>query len=546
MSHHRGVLHGSVPKLITLAVPAWLLVACGDSDSLEGDAYSSDEAGDFGGTGQSASDSDDPSTTSPGTMSTSDPSGGGDTGSAGDPSDGDSPPDDTGVEETGDDTTTAEPACDDAEPVILYLSPDDSNSMSSPVQARDAVLGGWGSVSSVPIRVWEFLNYYSFSYPPAPAGQVLVTPTLARDESDPAGEYLLQIGVSSETMGDDRPPINLALVLDTSGSMSGTPMDMLKESCRVIAANLKAGDTISMVTWNTDNLVVLEGHIVEAANDPVLLAAIEQIDAGGGTDLYSGLEAGYALANEVYDTDRINRIVLISDGGANVGITEVDLIAEQANKSGADGIYMVGVGVGEAGDYNDTLMDDVTDAGKGASIFISTAAEAQRIFGDQFVSTFSVAVRDVQVRLDLPPGFEVVKFSGEEISTDPAEVEPQHLAPDDTMVFHQRIATCAPELVLDETPITVTARFEDPLTGEEQEVQVTATFAELLAGDQAQLRKGAAVFGYAEALKAWKDATTQEDRATIIANALAEVTVAAGLLPDDADLLEIRSVLEAM
>lgn len=549
MSHRRSVLHGSVPKLITLSVPAWLLVACGDSDSLEGDAYSSDDEGDeFGETGQSASDSDDPSATSPSTtMSTTDPSSGGDTGSAGDPSDGDPPPDDTGVEETGDDTTTTgEPACDDAEPVILFLSPDDSNSMSSPVQARDAVLGGWGSVSSVPIRVWEFLNYYSFSYPPAPAGQVLVTPTLARDESDPAGEYLLQIGVSSEAMGDDRPPINLALVLDTSGSMSGTPMDMLKESCRVIAANLKAGDTISMVTWNTENLVVLEGRIVEGANDPVLLEAIDQIDASGGTDLYAGLEAGYALANEVYDTDRINRIVLISDGIANVGITEVDLIAEQANKSGADGIYMVGVGVGEAGDYNDTLMDDVTDAGKGASIFISTAAEAQRIFGDQFVSTFSVAVRDVQVRLDLPPGFEVVKFSGEEISTDPAEVEPQHLAPDDTMVFHQRIATCAPELVLDETPITVTARFEDPLTGEESEVQVTATFAELLAGDQAQLRKGAAVFGYAEALKAWKDATTPEEQAAIIADALAEVTVAAELLPDDADLLEIRNVLEAM
>jgi Ca-activated chloride channel family protein len=204
------------------------------------------------------------------------------------------------------------------------------------------------------------------------------------------------------------------------------------------------------------------------------------------------------------------------------------------------------VGVGEAGGYNDTLMDDVTDAGKGASIFISNAAEAQRIFGDQFVSTFSVAVRDVQVRLDLPPGFEVVKFSGEEISTDPAEVEPQHLAPDDAMVFHQRIATCAPDLVMDETPITVTARYHDPLTGEEQEVAVTATFAELLAGDQALLRKGAAVFGYAEALKAWKEASSEDERAAIVADALAEVTVAQELLPDDADLLEIRTVLEAM
>jgi Ca-activated chloride channel family protein len=549
MSHRRGVLHGSVSKLLLVSLPAWLTVACGSSE--DDGAYAGETGGDdFGESGgASLSDSDASATNASTTMSTSDPSGS-DTAATGadSDSDGEPPPDDTGVEETGaESTSTGEPACEETEPVTLFLSPDDSNSMSSPVQARDAVLSGWSSVTAVPIRVWEFLNYYSFAYPPAPAGQVLVTPTLARDEDDPAGEYLLQIGISSEAMSaEERPPINLALVLDTSGSMEGTPMDMLKESCRVIAANLKAGDTISMVTWNTENLVVLEGRVVDGPNDAVLLAAIEQLSASGGTDLYSGLEAGYALANEVYDTDRINRIVLISDGGANVGITEIDLIAAQANKSGADGIYMVGVGVGEASGYHDALMDDVTDAGKGASIFVSTAAEAQRIFGDQFVSTFSVAVRDVQVRLDLPPGFEVVKFSGEEISTDPAEVEPQHLAPADAMVFHQRIATCAPELVMDETPITVTATFEDPLTGEEEQVQVVSTFAELLAGDQALLRKGAAVFGYAEALKAWKEAPSEEERAAIVTDALALVTEAAELLPEDADLVEIRSVLEAM
>ncbi len=543
MSNQRVFLRASFPRIFTLAVPAWLAVACGDArtDAAIDDDDSAGENGDAGETGSaSLSASDGNGSASDGAETGAASSAGGDEG-------GDPPPDDTGVEDTGDDTTTTgEPACDDQEPVSLFLSPDDSNSMSSPVQARDAVLGGWSSITAAPIRPWEFLNYYTFAYPPAPAGQVIVTPTLARDPDDPTGEYLLQIGVSSEAMGEDRPPINLALVLDTSGSMEGTSMDMLKESCRVIARSLQAGDTISMVTWNTENLVILEGRTVEGPDDAELLAAIEALSASGGTDLYSGLTAGYALANEVYDTDRINRIVLISDGGANVGVTEVELIAEQANISGADGIYLVGVGVGEAGVYNDTLMDEVTDAGKGASVFISTAAEAQKVFGERFTSTFSVAVRDVQVQLELPPGFEIVKFSGEEYSTDPAEVEPQHLAPDDAMVFHQRISTCAPELVLDDTPITVTARFEDPLSGEAREVAVEASFAELLAAEPALLRKGAAVFGYAEALKAWKSATDDETRAAIIADALAEIARAAELLPADPDLQEIRTVLEAM
>lgn len=539
MSSNRSFLRSRL-----LMLPLSIACACSDDgdDAAQGSWSDGDE-----GAGESGGDLSAGSGVSS-TMSTTDPSGGetgGDT-AAGDEGN-EPPPDDTGVEDSGSESSTGEPACDDTEPVVLFLSPDDSNSMSSPVQARDAVLGGWSSVSVVPIRAWEFLNYYSFAYPAAEAGSVVVTPSLARDESDPEGEYLLQIGVSSESSGIGvRPPINLVFVLDTSGSMEGLAMDMLKESCRVVTQNLRAGDTISMVTWNTDNFVVLEGHTVSGPGDATVLAAIDGLSASGGTDLYGGLQAGYELANAVYDEERINRLVLISDGGANVGITEIDLIAEQANKSGADGIYLVGVGVGEASDYNDELMDDVTDAGKGASVFIGGPDEAQKIFGDRFVSTLSVAVRDVQVELDLPPGFEIVKFSGEEYSTDPAEVEPQHLAPDDAMVFHQRIATCAPSLVTDETPITVTARFEVPLTAEVREVTATVTFGELLAAEDPQLRKGAAVFGYAEALKAWKETQLPDERDTIVATALGELARAETALPGDAELAEIRSVLEAM
>ena len=115
---------------------------------------------------------------------------------------------------------------------------------------------------------------------------------------------------------------------------------------------------------------------------------------------------------------------------------------------------MVGVGVtGNSGLYNDDLMDQVTDIGKGAAVFIPSTAEADKIFSDRFLSTMDVWVRDVSVALDLPPGFEIVKFSGEEYSADPAEIEPQHLAPDDAMVFYQTVRTCAPDEVDDATEI---------------------------------------------------------------------------------------------
>ena len=438
--------------------------------------------------------------------------------------------------------TTGEAACDIETPVVLYLSPDDSNSTSSPVQAREAVLGDFGSLNWIPIRTWEFLNYYSFSYAPAEPGQVRVTPELARFKDQLDGQFTMQIGVSSELIpAADRPLMNVTLVLDESGSMSGHPMDMQREVCRTIAASLREGDVVSMVGWDTTNAIKLAGHVVKSPSDPKVVGECDALEAGGGTDLSGGLNASYKLATEHFSKGRINRVVLVSDGGANAGETDIAVIAQGAGDQGKDGIYLVGVGVGSSESYQDQLMDTVTDAGKGASLFIPHKAEALKMFKDRFISTMMVAARDVRVRLDMPPGFEIVKFSGEEFSADPSEIEPQHLAPNDAMVFHQTVETCAPELVDAETTFTITTRYQDAVTFEVREVEETRKISELLNLPSANLLKGAAVFAYAEGLKAVKTGDLTGKTLALEAVALAEAA-----LPGDKDLAEIRSVLEAL
>ncbi len=502
---------------VALALPA-----CGGKDGADADtAYAPQDAG---GDYDEASDGD----------------GGGadaaaDTGGAEEPDD----------EDPGDTAAPIE-ECDDVSEVTLYLSPDDSNSMSSPVQVREAVLDGWSSLSSVPVRTWEFMNYYTFDYTPAVDGELRVQAALVQD--DASGPYTLQIGVSSpQVANEDRELMNITLVLDTSGSMAGTPMDMLKASCSAIAGSLREGDIISMVVWDTSNAVILESHEVSGPDDEVLVAAINALSASGGTDLSGGLSAGYELAQENYSADRINRLVLISDGGANAGETDISVIAANAADDSGDGVYLVGVGVGTAGSYYDDLMDTVTDAGKGASVFIPSEAEAEKIFGERFVSTMDVAARDVQVRLDLPPGFEIVRFSGEEYSSDPAEVEPQHIAPNDAVIFHQQLETCAPELALDDALVTVAARYQDPISGAASEVSREYTLAELADSDQALLIKGAAVFAYAEALRTLKGTYEEDDlRAVSLGEAIDALVAAEDANPGDADLAEIREVLEAL
>jgi Ca-activated chloride channel family protein len=288
----------------------------------------------------------------------------------------------------------------------------------------------------------------------------------------------------------------------------------------------------------------MSGHKVTKASDPALVAECDALAAGGGTDLNGGLIAGYALANEHFDAGRVNRVVLISDGGANAGVTDIDLIAGSAGDKNQDGIYLVGVGVGTPDYYNDDLMDTVTDVGKGASLFVGSAAEAEKMFKQRFVATMQVAARDVRVRLDLPPGFEVVKFSGEEISTDPAEVEPQHLAPNDAMVFHQTLTTCAPQLIDEAAELSVTVRYLDAVTFEPREVIESRKILEEVQAASPLLLKGAAVFAYAEGLKSWRDGQVAHDVA--LAPAFAALAAAEAALPGDADLAEIRGVLEAV
>ena len=199
----------------------------------------------------------------------------------------------------------------------------------------------------------------------------------------------------------------------------------------------------------------------------------------------------------------VNRIVLVSDGGANAGVTEADIIANYAGNRDEDGIYMVGLGVGTASTYDPELMD-VTDVGRGASIYADSSAEVWKTMGTDFINTMDVAARDVQVRLDLPPGFEIVRFSGEEYSADPQRSS-RSTPPNDSMVFLQTIETCAPEQVSDDTEVGIIVTWKDPISFEARELTLQMPFSELMAADQTLLHKGLAIYEYAESLKVWRD-----------------------------------------
>jgi Ca-activated chloride channel family protein len=429
------------------------------------------------------------------------------------------------------------------ESFTLYLSADDSSSIASPAIARRMIRRGEVVPAEV-LRTYEFLNYYNTRYAPADAGRVRVVPQMRRGSAP--GELEFQVGVQSETRSIAAVrPMTITFVLDTSGSMGGDRIARERAVVRAIAGQLRAGDIVSAVTWDTGRRTVLDGHVVSGPNDRGVLAMAAGLEASGGTDLQGGLAAGYALARRHYAGNRLNRVVVISDGEANVGITDEELIAQESHRAEGEEIYLVGVGVGDG--FNDTMMDTITDRGRGGYVYIDSDAEAQAVFGERFVELMDVAVRAVRLEVTLPWYLRVRAFHGEQISGDPREVDPQHLAPNDAMVFHQVLASCALEQLDLDSPITVRATYEgrDDRVAASETVQTT--LAALIDGGHPQLDRGSAIVAYAEGLKAIGRALARGDRPAAQA-ALREAkaaVAAARAQADDTALREIAGLLEA-
>lgn len=423
------------------------------------------------------------------------------------------------------------------EPVTLYLSADDSNSMASPVIARRMIRQGQRVPAGI-VRTYEFLNYYNVPYEAAAPDHVRVIPQMVASEAE--GSYELQVGIASERrLSTDVRPMTVTFVLDTSGSMSeGNRIERERAVIRAIASSLREGDVVSAVTWNTAQREMLSGYRVTRPNDPTLLNLAAGLTASGGTDLSGGLRAGYDLAQRNYGEGRLNRVVVISDGIANVGVTDENVIAEASHFAEREEIYLVGVGVGDG--FNDTMMDTVTDRGRGAYVFIDSDAEAATMFGGRFSETMDLAVRAVRLELTLPWYMRVAEFHGEAISTNPREIDPQHLAPNDAMVFHQVLQSCAGSMVDMSDHIVARATYATRARVPGAET-VDMTFGQLLAGESDALLRGRAIVAWAEALKriANYQGTTDENL-----NA-AEAAVRAARRGPDSALDEILSLIAA-
>lgn len=374
----------------------------------------------------------------------------------------------------------------------VYLSNDDSMSLASAQRLLWAVQNR-GPVQTSQVRPHEFLNYFGFDTVPVRRGDMFsVNAAAERTDGD-----TLTVAFAVKGKVPARKPLDLTLVLDRSGSMSAEGrMEYLKRGLHKMEESLRPGDRVDLVLFDDTICTPLEDYVVGRDSPALLADTIDRLQPRGSTDLDKGLREGYRIATaRPLDDDRNARMMLISDALLNTGDVNPDTVSEVAKAYEKNDIRLTAIGVGR--DFNDKVLDMLTEKGKGAYVYLGSEAVVDRVFGLGFDSLTRTIAHDVRFRLDLPPSLAMERFYGEESSTNAEDVQPIHYYAGTSQLFLQDLKIRDRRLAAREE-LKLVVEYTDADTGKRLSQTWRGTVGELLDSDPRNLHKG-------QALIAWTD-----------------------------------------
>jgi Ca-activated chloride channel homolog len=216
----------------------------------------------------------------------------------------------------------------------------------------------------------------------------------------------------------ERTPVNVALVIDRSGSMQGAKIEDAREAALLALDLLEPRDTISVVAFNHEVEVLLPA--TSADDLPNLRRMISRLGAGGRTALHGGVEAGIGETMTFLDPYKVNRVILISDGLANVGPTAPGRIAALGRDAAREGISITTIGLGLG--YNEDLMTRLALNSDGNHAFVEHPDDLVEIFNKEFGDVFSVVGHGAEVEIDFPDGIRPLRTLGRPAQIDDGRV----------------------------------------------------------------------------------------------------------------------------
>ena len=398
------------------------------------------------------------------------------------------------------------------------------------------------------VRVEEYVNYFDGGYPAPEDSTFAIYADGAPTPFWDSRNDILRIGIKArEVSNREREDLTLTLVVDVSGSMGqDNKIRIVRDSLLTLVDQLDRHDTVGIVAYDNRAWVALEP--TQASDYDTIRDAIAELEPGGSTNAEAGLTLGYDMANDAWDRSGINRVMLFSDGVANVGNTGPGSILETIGNRARDGIYLNTIGVGIS-DYNDVLLEQLADQGDGWYAYVDSPEESERLFDDQLTMSFETVALDAKVQVEFYPEFveayRLIGFENRDIADDDFRddrVDAGEINAGHTVTALYELELTRDAYRTDEPFGMVRFRWEDPETGDVEEIEgpiSTTLLADRFDDTAAEFQLVACVAAYAEYLRdsKWIRGTDLDD--------IAEVVEELAWRQLDDDAAEFQDLLEA-
>jgi Ca-activated chloride channel family protein len=252
------------------------------------------------------------------------------------------------------------------------------------------------------IRIEEWLNYFDYGYP-GPAGDEPFAAHLRMGDCPWNSKHkLVRVAIQAKKVAnEERPNSNLVFLIDVSGSMAdANKLPLVKKTLGLLLAQLRPQDRVAIVVYAGAAGCVLPSTGGDRKDQ--ILASINELQSGGSTNGGQGIELAYKIAKENFIPGGVNRVVLCTDGDFNVGVTGTPALVSMMQEQAKSNVFLTCLGYG-IGNYNDSMMEQVSNQGNGTYAMVDSEIEARRVMTEQLSGTLMTVAKDVKIQVEFNP-----------------------------------------------------------------------------------------------------------------------------------------------